>query len=123
MIYADTSVLVALFWAADVHAPAVLPAWRALKDRDLVWNPVHQLEAEHCLRQVRDRPARRLGEKIGAVDCGAWDLVHVAAALDHAARGEAGAEFWTCDRGQAAAARTTTLRVRLFEVKPRPRPA
>ncbi|MFN0066701.1 MAG: hypothetical protein ACKVYV_03600 [Limisphaerales bacterium] len=57
MNYADTSAMVALFWAADVHARTVLPAWRARRDRDLAWNPLHQLEAEHCLRQVKDRPA------------------------------------------------------------------
>jgi predicted nucleic acid-binding protein len=138
-IYADTSVLVAWFHAADVFAPAV-HAWGRQQQPEFCWNAILRAELRHNLRRLTGsyaalawqayraseksrclvldaaRPEDLLewGDDLGArhagTMAGTWDCVHVAAALH--TRVEV---FATCDAAQAALARQAgLLRIKLF---------
>ena len=126
IVYADTSVLIAWFYADDIFAKQVTP-WIQEHVTDFVWNSVLRAELRHNLRQLEGGYARAawnalnaaestgrlsLGrkslhqllnaadelsaEKAKTISAGTWDYFHVAAALI------AGVDcFATCDALQA----------------------
>lgn len=140
--YADTSVLIAWFYADDVFAKRVTP-WIQEHVTDFVWNSVLRAEVRHNLRQLEDSYGRaawnaltaaestgRLSlsrkslhqllsaadelsaEKAKAIPAGTWDYFHVAAGL--AASADC---FATCDALQAelATASEGFKQVKLFK--------
>src|SRR5258708_7617429 len=109
-IYADTSVLIAWFHAADEFAPAVT-AWCQERSPEFCWNLLLRLELRHNLRRLAgsyaaaawhayrsSETSQRLrlestglpslfewGDELSArhareFSAGTWDFVHVAAA-------------------------------------------
>ena len=141
-VYADTSVLIALFHPADVFSEHVND-WVGNNSINFVWNSALRNEVRHNLRMLDSIYARTawnalrasenngrlkigrewLGQLINAADelsaekakaipAGTWDYFHVAAAL------AAGAEcFATCDALQADLAKATGgfRQVKLFK--------
>ena len=131
-VYADTSVLIALFHPADVFSEQV-NAWVGNQSIDFVWNSALRNEVRHNLRTLNTTYARTawnalrasenngrlkigrewLGQLINAADelsaekaktvpAGTWDYFHVAAGL------ASGADcFATCDALQADLAKAT----------------
>lgn len=128
--YADSSVLIAWFHAADEFAQQVTE-WARDHSTDFVWNPILRNEVRHNLRKLNSpyartawnalraaEQSRRLAfgreklsdlleaadelsaEKAHAIPAGTWDFFHVAAALRVHA-----ACFATCDQLQAELAR------------------
>lgn len=90
-------------------------AWRALRAAErtaarLCW------QAELTLDKMLDAAEELSAGKSSKFDCGSADYLHVAAArrlnlfngID---------EFWTCDTAQAALAKDTGLKIRLFELR------
>jgi predicted nucleic acid-binding protein len=140
-IYADTSVLIAWFYPADVFAFAVT-AWCRTQGPDFSWNSLLRTELRHNLRRLTGEYAatawrayrasettRRLimnGERLDEIlelgdelsarhatgaACGTWDFAHVAAALH--ARADV---FATCDAPQAKLAQLAGVpEVKLFK--------
>jgi predicted nucleic acid-binding protein len=124
-VYADTSVLVAWFYPADLFAEPVT-LWHRRESVEFVWNPILRAELRHSLRTIPGiyagiawraysmaesggllklerygvndliAAADELSARFaGQITCGTWDWVHVAAAQI------LGAPFVTCDAAQA----------------------
>lgn len=140
-LYADTSVLVAWFYPADVFAP-VVTTWSRAHGPDFHWNTLLRAELRHNLRKFTgshaatawrayraSETARRLvlgRERLtdivewadelsarfaSATPCGTWDCAHVAAALHVKAD-----IFATCDAAQARLAQLAGLpQIKLFK--------
>jgi predicted nucleic acid-binding protein len=129
-VYADTSVLIALFHPADVFSEQVND-WVGDQSIDLIWNSLLRNEVRHNLRKLNSNYSRtawnslraaentgrlaigreRLNQLLDAADelsvehakttsAGTWDYFHVAAAM--AASAEC---FATCDQLQAELAK------------------
>jgi predicted nucleic acid-binding protein len=131
-VYADTSVLIALFHPADIFSKQIND-WVGENTIDFFWNPFLRNEVRHNLRKIdssysrtawnalraaestgrlsfgRDKLIQSLeaadnlsAERAAAIPAGTWDFFHVAAAL------AAGADcFATCDQLQADLAKAT----------------
>lgn len=90
-------------------------AWRALQAAEqtharLRWQP--DMKADRMLDAADELSA----ENSGGIDCGSGDFLHVAAAR-RLNRLDEIEEFWTCDAAQAALAKKSGLKVKLFELK------
>jgi predicted nucleic acid-binding protein len=90
-------------------------AWRALRAAEkttsrLRWQP--ELTAD----KMSDAAEELSAEKASRFDCGSADYLHVAAARRLSLLNEID-EFWTCDAAQAALAKASSLKTRLFELK------
>jgi predicted nucleic acid-binding protein len=141
-VYADTSVLIALFLPEDTFSEQVND-WVGDNTVELIWNLALRNEVRHNLRKLNSsysrtawnalRAAENSGrlsmgreklnellnaadelsaEKAGVIPAGTWDYFHVAAAL------AAGADcFATCDQLQAELAEASGgfNRVKLFK--------
>jgi predicted nucleic acid-binding protein len=131
VVYADSSVLVAWFWPADVNGKAV-NKWMLQRSPTLVYNAVHRLEVRHNLRQIKKssyyaaawhalRSAEGSGSRLRGYPVDLLGLLQRADQISAQFQGqlecgaidlihlagaiEAGALFVTCDAAQAAAAR------------------
>ncbi len=132
IVYADASVLIALFHPADTFSKNV-NRWFERNEINFVWNPILRNEVRHNLRKLKStyartawnafRAAEKTGrlaigrdrlnilledaddlsaQKAGSVPAGTWDFFHVAAGLHAKA-----ACFATCDEVQASLAEST----------------
>lgn len=94
-------------------------AWRALHAAEktqarLRWQD--DLKTERMLDAADELSAKFSGQ----IECGSVDFLHVAAARRlHLLDGLD--EFWTCDSAQAALAKKSGLKARLFQLKKPPR--
>jgi predicted nucleic acid-binding protein len=138
-IYADTSVLIAWFYPADIFALPVT-AWCRAQGPNFSWNSLLRTELRHNLRRLSGEYAaaawqayrasetarrmvlgrERLDEILELADelsarhateaaCGTWDFAHVAAAIEERAD-----IFATCDAPQAKLAQLAGVPVVKF---------
>ena len=89
-------------------------AWRALRAAEQTQARL-RWQADLTADKLLDAADELSGENSGKIDCGSGDFLHVAAArrLNRLAELK---EFWTCDAAQAALAKKSGLKVKLFEL-------
>ncbi|HXI73873.1 MAG TPA: hypothetical protein VNN22_26320 [Verrucomicrobiae bacterium] len=94
-------------------------AWRALRAAEQTQARL-RWQSDLTADRVLDSADALSGEFADKIECGSTDYLHVAAARRMNLLEELDA-FWTCDAAQAALAKKSGLKVKLFELKHPPR--